>query len=214
MTDSISATGGRGQMAQAVAVTQTVQKAAAQVHAHQAAQIQQVHAPPATTAPAKPAASATHLAERPIGPEKPAGSSDQIHYAKSAESHAAPAVHARPEAQDRSDYVKAEKAAPEEAAANTADAVDTTTGATTRAPSADEMDKAVKTFKDYIASVPSEMNFSYDKDAERPVFKLVNPVTGEVLKQFPPDEFLTMVKRLREVSYAFDKGGALMDYKL
>jgi len=219
MTDSISATGGRGQMAQAVTVTQTTQKAAAQVHAQQAQQVQQVHAPPAKVAPAKPAANPSERSVRPSradAPEAPA-TNDQVHYAKSAESHAAPAVHARSEA-DRFEYVKAEKAAPEEAAADTTNATDggreISALGTPGAQNSDEMDKAVKTFKDYIASVPSEMNFSYDKEAERPVFKLVNPVTGEVLKQFPPDEFLTMVKRLREVSYAFDKGGALMDYKL
>jgi flagellar protein FlaG len=78
----------------------------------------------------------------------------------------------------------------------------------------EEIDRAAKTFQDYLDSVPSEMSFSFDKEAGRSVFRLVNPVTGEVLKQFPPDEFLNMVKRLRDVSDAFAQGGALMDVRL
>jgi uncharacterized FlaG/YvyC family protein len=71
-----------------------------------------------------------------------------------------------------------------------------------------------KSLRDYLENVPSEMNFSYDQEAGRPIFRLVNPVTGEVLKQFPPDELLTMIKRLRGVSDAFSDGGALMDVRL
>jgi uncharacterized FlaG/YvyC family protein len=87
-------------------------------------------------------------------------------------------------------------------------------GRTDKDPGASEMDRAARTFQDYLDSVPSEMSFSYDKEAGRSIFRLVNPVTGEVLKQFPPDEFLNMVKRLRDVSDAFAQGGALMDVRL
>jgi uncharacterized FlaG/YvyC family protein len=61
----------------------------------------------------------------------------------------------------------------------------------------------------------SEMRFSYDEEAGRPFFKLIDPVTREVIKQFPPDEFLTMVKRLRDASGSFDEeGGVLVDQRL
>jgi uncharacterized FlaG/YvyC family protein len=76
-----------------------------------------------------------------------------------------------------------------------------------------EIDRAARTFQDYLNSAPSEMNFSYDVEAGRSIFRPVNPVTGEVLRQFPPDEFLARVNRLRDVSDAFAEGGALMDVR-
>jgi uncharacterized FlaG/YvyC family protein len=101
--------------------------------------------------------------------------------------------------------------------ANGADAAgpeDTDAAETNDINEAKDINGDTKSLRDYLESVPSEMNFSYDQEAGRPIFRLVNPVTGEVLKQFPPDEFLTMIKRLRGVSDAFSDGGALMDVRL
>jgi flagellar protein FlaG len=95
-----------------------------------------------------------------------------------------------------------------------ADQTDQTSQAGRGAPSLAEMQAAAKEFREYLSSMRSEMSFGFDEEAERPYFKLINPETGEVVKQFPADEFLTMVKRLREVSDLSGGGGVLMDQRL
>ena len=62
------------------------------------------------------------------------------------------------------------------------------------------LEDAVATFKEFLDNVPTDLNFSYDREAGKQIFKIVNPVTKEVVKQFPTDEFLTMVRRLKEFS--------------
>jgi uncharacterized FlaG/YvyC family protein len=59
------------------------------------------------------------------------------------------------------------------------------------------VEEAEKTFQEYLNNLPSDMKFHFDKEASRVIFKLVNPVTQEVLREFPPDEFISMVKRLK-----------------
>jgi uncharacterized FlaG/YvyC family protein len=71
--------------------------------------------------------------------------------------------------------------------------------------------EAVETLRDYLGGLPSELKFDYDKEAGRQVFKVVNPVTHEVVKQYPPDEFLRMIKRLKELDRNADKNGMLFD---
>ena len=79
--------------------------------------------------------------------------------------------------------------------------------------SSEEVEEAVETFREYLSKLPSDLNFNYDKDAGRHFFKVVNPVTREVVKQFPTDEFLSMVKRLRDTAPAPAKNGVILDDK-
>ena len=76
-----------------------------------------------------------------------------------------------------------------------------------------DLEEAVETFREYLNKLPSDLNFNYDRDAGRHFFKIVNPVTGEVVKQFPTDEFLTMVKRLKDSSPSPMGDGVLLDGK-
>jgi len=71
--------------------------------------------------------------------------------------------------------------------------------------------EAAETLREYLGGLPSELKFDYDKEAGRQVFKVVNPVTHEVVKQYPPDEFLAMIKRLKELDRNADKNGMLFD---
>jgi uncharacterized FlaG/YvyC family protein len=71
--------------------------------------------------------------------------------------------------------------------------------------------EAVSTLKDYLGALPSELKFAYDEETKRQVFKVVNPVTQEVVKQYPPEEFLSMVKRLKELDKNADNNGMLFD---
>jgi len=208
MTDAISAVSGRSHMTQAVqtlAVTNNIQAPSTPA---KTAAANATNAVNTTEKPVRPA-DRPDRSNRPNVPSRPEGAGN---YVKSAADQQVPV---RNQTSERFEYLNTEDQSSAPAAgAEEENAAAANNGGRGERPEADEVGRAIETFKDYLESLPSEMNFSYDKEAERPIFRLVNPVTGEVVKQFPPDEFLTMVKRLREVSNAFDKGGALMDYRL
>jgi len=75
------------------------------------------------------------------------------------------------------------------------------------------LDEAVETVKEYIDNLPSEFEFKFDKDADRLVFKIVNPVTREVVKQYPPEELLTLAKRMKQMASSSADNGFLIDDK-
>jgi len=77
----------------------------------------------------------------------------------------------------------------------------------------EDAQKAVESFMAYVDKLPGEMKFMVDADTNRQVFKIVNPVTKEVVKQFPPDEFLTMIKRLKELGTPSEDNGIFLDEK-
>jgi uncharacterized FlaG/YvyC family protein len=77
----------------------------------------------------------------------------------------------------------------------------------------EDAQKAVESFMSYVDKLPGEMKFMVDADTNRQVFKIVNPVTKEVVKQFPPDEFLTMIKRLKELGTPSEDNGIFFDEK-
>jgi len=77
----------------------------------------------------------------------------------------------------------------------------------------DQAQEAVQSFMEYVEKLPGEMKFAVDQDTHRQVFKIVNPVTKEVVKQFPPDEFLTMIKRLKELDTPPKDNGIFLDEK-
>jgi len=79
--------------------------------------------------------------------------------------------------------------------------------------SREDAQKAVESFMEYVDKLPGEMKFTVDHDTNRQVFKIVNPVTQEVVKQFPPDEFLTMIKRLKEIGSPSKDNGIFFDEK-
>ena len=75
------------------------------------------------------------------------------------------------------------------------------------------LEEATKAFRDYLKGLPSNLLFKADQDSGLYMFKVVNPVTQEVIRQFPPDEVLEMAKRLKE-QLAKGSAGILLDEKL
>lgn len=71
---------------------------------------------------------------------------------------------------------------------------------------------AMEQVRDFLKSLPPELQFSEDKDSGHTVFKVVNPVTGEVIRQFPPEEILAMSRKLKQLEK--QTTGALYDKKL
>jgi flagellar protein FlaG len=59
------------------------------------------------------------------------------------------------------------------------------------------VDTAITQIREFLKNLPPEIQFSEDKSSGHVVFKVVNPVTHEVVRQFPPEEILAMARRLK-----------------
>jgi flagellar protein FlaG len=77
--------------------------------------------------------------------------------------------------------------------------------------SAQNLDEAAKTIKDYLQNSQSDLSFSVDKGSGDMVFKVVNSTTHEVIRQVPTEDVLVMARKLRQLSHAKDASGVLMD---
>ncbi len=63
-----------------------------------------------------------------------------------------------------------------------------------------DLQKAAKTLSDLIRAQRKDVAFSVDEDAESTVIKFFNTETGELIKQYPPEEILAMIARMRQMS--------------
>ncbi len=80
----------------------------------------------------------------------------------------------------------------------------TQAGASTSPPPAAALETAITQVREFVKNLPPEIQFSEDRTSGHVVFKVVNPVTHEVVRQFPPEEILSMARRLK----ALEKGSA------
>lgn len=82
------------------------------------------------------------------------------------------------------------------------------------ASSAPSLEEAAEAFREYIQELPTNLQFSVDREAHATVFKVINPVTREVLRQYPPEEVLSMARRLRTLGTQEAPSGILLDQEL
>ena len=75
------------------------------------------------------------------------------------------------------------------------------------------VEDAAKAFQEYLKNLPSDLQFVPDASTGIVVFKVVNPITHEVLRQYPPEEMLKMVRSLREAMKP-ESSGILLDHHL
>jgi flagellar protein FlaG len=85
-------------------------------------------------------------------------------------------------------------------------------------PSAKEgmasLEDSVKAFREFLKNLPSDLQLEPDKDSDIVVFKLVNPVTKEVIRQFPSEEIVAMARKLKAMeSQSQSKSGIFLDEK-
>lgn len=74
------------------------------------------------------------------------------------------------------------------------------------------LDEATKTLRQFLSDLPSNLQFKEDQDTGHLYFKVVNPVTQEVIRQVPSEEVLAMARKLKELSDAGKKApGVLLD---
>lgn len=76
------------------------------------------------------------------------------------------------------------------------------------------LEEAVREFRQYLENLPADLQYSKDEATGTVVFKVVNPITKEVIRQYPPEEVLQVARRLRQISKGSDASGILLDRKL
>ena len=62
-----------------------------------------------------------------------------------------------------------------------------------------DVHKAVEKLNQMMRSQQTDVSFSVDEDAQATVIKIFKTETGELIKQFPPDEILAMLSRFRKM---------------
>jgi flagellar protein FlaG len=59
------------------------------------------------------------------------------------------------------------------------------------------LEVAVQNLNRFLKESDRSLEFKYDKSAGRTIITIVNPSTGEVIRQIPPEEVLAAADRLR-----------------
>ncbi len=81
-------------------------------------------------------------------------------------------------------------------------------------PNPSSLEEATKTLQAFLKTLPSDLQFREDSDSGKLFFKVVNPVTREVIRQIPSEEVLAMARKLKELDPAGTKApGLLLDHE-
>ena len=76
------------------------------------------------------------------------------------------------------------------------------------------LEEAAKAFREYLKGLPADLQYSMDEETGTVVFKVVNPLTKEVIRQYPPEELLEVARRLSRLAKGEKKSGILLDRQL
>lgn len=82
-----------------------------------------------------------------------------------------------------------------------------------RKESVPSLEDAAKTLKEFLKNIPSDVQFKRDDETGIVMIKVVNPLTREVIREFPPEEIVEMSRKLRKLSQQNQKSGVLFDEK-
>ena len=83
--------------------------------------------------------------------------------------------------------------------------------ATSRTPRQVPLEEAAKAFREFLKALPADLQYSMDDETGTVVFKVVNPLTKEVIRQYPPEELLEVARRLARLAKGEEKSGILLD---
>jgi uncharacterized FlaG/YvyC family protein len=75
------------------------------------------------------------------------------------------------------------------------------------------LEEATKSFQEYLKNLPSDLQFRPDAESGIVVFKVVNPLTQEVIRQYPPEAVVEMARWIRQ-NAAKNGSGIFLDEKL
>jgi flagellar protein FlaG len=74
----------------------------------------------------------------------------------------------------------------------------------TSAPlSAEQLEKVAQQLQDFVGEMNRGLEFTVDKDSGRDVIKVIDKNSGELVKQYPSEEVLTLVAKLSEMIGSF-----------
>lgn len=75
------------------------------------------------------------------------------------------------------------------------------------------LEDSVKAMRDFLKNLPSDLQFQPDKESGYVIFKVINPVTKEVIRQYPPEEVVSMARKLNAAlaSKKTHNSGILLD---
>lgn len=93
-----------------------------------------------------------------------------------------------------------------EAKAEQADANEQTQSAIT----AEELGEAVENINQFVNSQGRTLNFSVDEESGKPVVKVIDFETKEVIRQIPSEEVLTMAKAIKRLQEDLGSATGLM----
>lgn len=68
---------------------------------------------------------------------------------------------------------------------------------------AEQLDKVAQQLQKFVGEMNRGLEFSVDKDSGRDVIKVFDKSTGDLVKQFPSEEVLTLVAKLSEMVGGF-----------
>lgn len=68
---------------------------------------------------------------------------------------------------------------------------------------AQQLEKVAQQLQDFVGEMNHGLEFSVDKDSGRDVIKVIDKNSGDLVKQFPSEEVLTLVAKLSEMVGGF-----------
>jgi len=68
---------------------------------------------------------------------------------------------------------------------------------------AEQLEKVAQQLQNFVGEMNRGLEFSVDKDSGRDVIKVFDKSTGDLVKQFPSEEVLTLVAKLSEMVGGF-----------
>lgn len=66
-----------------------------------------------------------------------------------------------------------------------------------------QLEKVAQQLQDFVGQMNRGLEFSVDKDSGRDVIRVIDRSTGDLVKQFPSEEVLTLVAKLSEMVGGF-----------
>jgi len=72
--------------------------------------------------------------------------------------------------------------------------------------------EAAKALETHLKQLSTDLQFRVDAETGITTFKVINPVTKEVIREYPPKEVLEMAKHIKELTQS-KKTGLLVDEK-
>jgi flagellar protein FlaG len=67
----------------------------------------------------------------------------------------------------------------------------------------EQLEKVAQQLQNFVGEMNRGLEFSVDKDSGRDVIRVVDKSTGDLVKQFPSEEVLTLVAKLSEMVGGF-----------